>query len=158
MQEGYILGERDRDDPFTTYTPDDPGLIADLINAAVGIEAQPPATPSGLSRFFATSFPVLLLIAVWIYVMRRQGLGGRSSGGVFGFGKSKAERIEDGAVLVPLSDVAGVDEAKEDVGELVDFLRDPNRYRRLGGSIPRGVLMVGPPRHGQDITRAGHCG
>ncbi len=136
---------------FKTYAPEDPGLIGDLIESGVAIEARPPAQPGFLSRLFSAAFPVLLLIGVWIWFMRRQGVGGSGAGGVFGVGKSRAQRVEGGTVKVRLSDVAGVDEAKAEVGELVEFLEDPSRFQRLGGTVPRGVLMVGPPGTGKTL-------
>ena len=145
-----IYAERQDGRPLTTYAPDDPGLMGDLLDAGVAIEARPPPEPGFLSQLFLSMLPFLLLIAVWIYFMRRQATGAQG-GGVFGFGRSRARRIEGGQVTVRLADVAGVDEAKEEVAEIVDFLRDPSRYHQLGGAIPRGVLMVGPPGTGKTL-------
>ncbi len=146
-----ISGSRGNGERFRTYAPNDPGLIGDLVKSGVTIEAQPPPEPGLLSRLFASAFPILLLIGAWIWLLRRQGMGGRGANGAFGFGQSRARRLEGGTVNVRLNDVAGVDEAKEEVGELVEFLRDPSRFQRLGGTVPRGVLMVGPPGTGKTL-------
>ena len=151
IQDNDIFGERVNGDPFRTYAPNDPGLMGDLLDAGVRVNAVPPSEPSFLLRLFVSAFPILLLIAVFIYIMRRQGLGGQGGGNPFQFGKSNARKIDGGQVPVRLSDVAGVEEAKEDVGELVDFLRSPDKYQALGGAIPRGVLMVGPPGTGKTL-------
>ncbi len=146
-----IVGDRVDGGPFATFAPDDPGLVGDLIKANVDIDVQPPVEPSLIGRLLVSAFPILLLIGVWIWFMRRQGMAGGRGGGVFSFGKSRARRVEGDSVKVTLADVAGVDEAKEDVGELVEFLRDPSRFRKLGGNIPRGVLLVGPPGTGKTL-------
>ncbi len=142
----YTSGEH-----FMTFNPGDPGLVGDLLNHNVVITAPPPEKQGLLMQMFISWFPMLLLIAVWIFFMRSAGgLGGKNS--PFSFGKSKARMQSEDQVKVTFEDVAGADEAKEEVHEVVDFLRDPEKYRKLGGSIPRGILMVGPP--GTEIGRA----
>jgi len=134
---------------FLTYNPNDPGLIKDLLDNNVEIESRPPEQQSLLMQIFISWFPMLLLFGVLIFFMRQmQGGGGR---GALSFGKSRARMIEEDQVKVTFNDVAGVDEAKEEVGELVDFLRDPGKFQNLGGKIPRGVLMVGSPGTGKTL-------
>ncbi len=146
-----IVGSQSSGQSFRTFAPTDPGLIGDLVQSGVTIEARPAPQPGLLARLFASAFPIVLLIGAWVWLMRRQGMGGGGTTGIFGFGKSQARRVEAGAVKVRLKDVAGVEEAKEEVGELVEFLRDPSRFERLGGTVPRGVLMVGPPGTGKTL-------
>ncbi|MGI2324285.1 MULTISPECIES: ATP-dependent zinc metalloprotease FtsH [Methylococcus] len=135
---------------FSTYNPEDPHLIDDLLKNHVEIKAQPPESQSLLMQIFISWFPMLLLVAVWIFFMRQMqgGAGGR---GAMSFGKSKARLIEEDQVKVTFADVAGADEAKEDVAEMVDFLKDPSKFQKLGGKIPRGALMVGPPGTGKTL-------
>ncbi|MCV6639305.1 ATP-dependent zinc metalloprotease FtsH [Candidatus Albibeggiatoa sp. nov. NOAA] len=134
---------------FVTYNPGDNGLIGDLIKNNVQISARPPERQSLLMQIFISWFPMLLLFGILIFFMRQmQGGGGR---GALSFGKSRARMIEEDQVKVTFADVAGVDEAKEEVGELVDFLRDPGKFQKLGGKIPRGVLMVGSPGTGKTL-------
>lgn len=144
-----IIGTREDGDRFMTYAPDDPGLMADLLNSNVRVVAKPPEGQSMLTQIFISWFPMLLLIGVWIFFMRQmQGGGGR---GAMSFGKSRARLLGEDQVKVTFADVAGVEEAKDDVSELVEFLRDPSRFTKLGGKIPRGVLMVGPPGTGKTL-------
>ncbi|MGE0859419.1 MAG: ATP-dependent zinc metalloprotease FtsH [Gammaproteobacteria bacterium] len=135
-----------------TYSPetDNSPLIGTLLDNNVRIEAQPPDRQGLLMQIFISWFPFLLLIAVWIYLMRQMqgGAGGR---GALSFGKSRARLLGEDQVRVTFNDVAGVDEAKEEVKELVDFLKDPGKFQKLGGKIPRGVLMVGPPGTGKTL-------
>ncbi|WP_373019873.1 ATP-dependent zinc metalloprotease FtsH [Thiomicrorhabdus sp.] len=138
-------------DSFTTYNPGDPGLMGDLLDNHVKISAHPPEEQSVLMQIFISWFPMLLLIAVWIFFMRSVGGGMGGKGGPMSFGKSKARMLTSDQVKVTLDDVAGADEAKQEVGEIVDFLRDPTKYQNLGGNIPRGVLMVGPPGTGKTL-------
>ncbi len=145
-----IVGQRQDGRPFTSYAPDDPGLVGDLLDAGVVFDSRPAPEPGILGRLLVSLLPFLLLIGVWVWFLRRQ-MGGGAGGGPFAFGRSRARQIEGSKVSARLSDVAGVDEAKEEVGELVDFLRDPTRFQGLGGTIPRGVLMVGPPGTGKTL-------
>ena len=137
---------------FGTYTPetDNKALVGDLLENGVVIDAQPPEQQSLLMQIFISWFPMLLLIGVWIFFMRQMqgGAGGR---GALSFGKSRARLLGEDQVKVTFADVAGVDEAKEEVAELVDFLRDPAKFQKLGGKIPRGVLMVGSPGTGKTL-------
>jgi cell division protease FtsH len=132
-----------------TVTNLDRGLIGDLVNNGVKFDVKQPEPPSFLSQVFISWFPMLLLIGVWIFFMRQMQGGGK--GGAFSFGKSKARMLDEHANAVTFADVAGCDEAKEEVQELVDFLRDPTKFQKLGGRIPRGVLMVGPPGTGKTL-------
>ena len=132
-----------------TTTNLDRGLIGDLVNNGVKFDVKQPEPPSFLSQIFISWFPMLLLIGVWIFFMRQMQGGGK--GGAFSFGKSKARMLDEHQNAVTFADVAGCDEAKEEVSELVDFLRDPSKFQKLGGRIPRGVLMVGPPGTGKTL-------
>ena len=134
---------------YTTYIPvQDPKLLDNLLTKNVKVVGEPPEEPSLLASIFISWFPMLLLIGVWIFFMRQM-QGGKS--GAFSFGKSKARMLDDSANKVRFSDVAGCDEAKEDVQEVVEFLRDPSRFQRLGGHIPRGILLVGSPGTGKTL-------
>ena len=132
-----------------TTTNLDRGLIGDLVNNGVKFDVKQPEPPSFLSQIFISWFPMLLLIGVWVFFMRQMQGGGK--GGAFSFGKSKARMLDEHQNAVTFDDVAGCDEAKEEVSELVDFLRDPTKFQKLGGRIPRGVLMVGPPGTGKTL-------
>ncbi|MCA1926392.1 MAG: ATP-dependent zinc metalloprotease FtsH [Thiobacillus sp.] len=148
--EGNVLkGERSDGQRFTSYAPSDPWMVSDLLKNGVQIDAKPEEQPSFLMSLFISWFPMLLLIGVWIFFMRQMQGGGR--GGAFSFGKSRARLLDENANPVTFADVAGCDEAKEDVAELVDFLKDPSKFQKLGGRIPRGVLMVGPPGTGKTL-------
>src|SRR3982751_3076987 len=134
---------------FTTYSPSDPWLVSDLLKYGVKIEAKPEEEPSLLMNIFISWFPMLLLIGIWIFFMRQMQGGGR--GGAFSFGKSRARMMDENNNSVTFADVAGCEEAKEEVAELVEFLRDPGKFQKLGGRIPRGVLMVGQPGTGKTL-------
>lgn len=131
-----------------TFNPGDQHLIDDLLSADVQIRTTPPVQQSMLMQIFISWFPMLLLIVVWIVYMRRTQGG---AGGAGQFGKSKAKMLEEDKLTVKFADVAGCEEAKEEVSELVDFLRDPQKFQKLGGMIPRGILMVGPPGTGKTL-------
>ena len=134
---------------YVVYAPSDPWLVSDLLSSGVSVQAQPEKEPSLLMNIFVSWFPMLLLIGVWIFFMKQMQGGGR--GGAFSFGKSKAKMLNENQNAVTFVDVAGCEEAKEEVAELVDFLRDPSKFQKLGGRIPRGVLMVGSPGTGKTL-------
>ncbi|PUA19247.1 ATP-dependent zinc metalloprotease FtsH [Glaciimonas sp. PCH181] len=133
----------------TTATFLDRGLVGDLLNNGVKFDVKQPEEPSFLSQVFISWFPMILLLGVWIFFMRQMQGGGK--GGAFSFGKSKARMLDETTNTVTFADVAGCDEAKDEVSEIVDFLRDPTKFQKLGGRIPHGVLMVGPPGTGKTL-------
>ena len=144
-----IYGQRYNGDRFVSYSPGDPELVNDLVNAGVSIKAKKEEGTSLLMTIFISWFPLLLLIGVWIFFMRQmQGGGGR---GAMSFGKSRARLLTEDKNRATFADVAGVDEAKEEVQELVEFLKDPSKFQKLGGRIPRGVLMTGSPGTGKTL-------
>ncbi|HTY04793.1 MAG TPA: ATP-dependent zinc metalloprotease FtsH [Rhodocyclaceae bacterium] len=134
---------------ITSYAPPDLWMVSDLLKNNVKIVAKPEEEQSFLMNIFVSWFPMLLLIGVWVFFMRQMQGGGR--GGAFSFGKSKARMLDENSNTVTFADVAGCEEAKEEVSELVDFLRDPSKFQKLGGRIPRGVLMVGSPGTGKTL-------
>jgi cell division protease FtsH len=135
---------------FTTYSPGDDGLVGDLLDNNVEIKAAPPEKPSVLMQILINWFPLFILIGLWIFFMRQMqgGAGGR---GAMSFAKSKARMLSEDQVKVTFADMAGAEEAKEEVVEVVDFLKDPSKFQKLGGKIPKGVLMVGPPGTGKTL-------
>ena len=145
-----ISGVTSLGEEFDTYSPGDLGLMGDLLNNGVSVQATPPAKESFLKQLIISLAPILLLIGVIMYTMRSAGgaMGGKNP---MSFGKSKARLITKDEAQVTFADVAGVDEAKEEVSELVDFLSDPSKFTRVGGKIPKGVLMIGPPGTGKTL-------
>ncbi len=152
MQGREIVGKYKSGESFTTYSPetDNRAMVGDLLDHNVVIEAKPPEEQSLLLTIFINWFPLLLLVGVWVFFMRQMqgGMGGR---GAMSFGKSKARMLSEEQNKITFDDVAGVEEAKEEVGELVEFLRDPSKFQKLGGRIPKGVLMTGNPGTGKTL-------
>ncbi|MBW2940476.1 ATP-dependent zinc metalloprotease FtsH [Zhongshania aquimaris] len=149
-----ISGERNDSSRFESVRPllDDPKLIDDLLQHNVVVEGTKPERQSLWTQLLVASFPILIILAIFMFFMRQmQGGAGGGKGGPMAFGKSKARLLSEDQIKTTFADVAGVDEAKEDVQELVEFLRDPGKFQRLGGRIPRGVLMVGPPGTGKTL-------
>ncbi len=138
--------------PFSTYSPEtnNSALIGDLERGNVAIFGKPPEPPSLLGHMFVSWFPFIVLIGLWIFFMRQM-QGGGGGRGAMSFGKSKARLLGEDQINITFNDVAGVDEAKEEVAELVEFLRDPSKFQKLGGKIPSGVLMVGAPGTGKTL-------
>ncbi len=145
-----IEGTYENGESFETFSPGDPGLVKDLLDHDVGIEAGETKPRSLLLDILISWFPMLLLIGVWIFFMRQM-QGGGTGRGAMSFGKSKARLMGEDQIKVTFNDVAGVEEAKDEVSELVEFLRDPAKFQKLGGKIPRGVLMIGQPGTGKTL-------
>ena len=148
-----ISAERTDGSSFETIRPmvEDPKLMDDLLAHNVVVEGKQPEQQSVWTQLLVASFPILLILAVFMFFMRQMQGGGGGRGGPMSFGKSKAKLLGEDQITTTFADVAGVDEAKEDVQELVEFLRDPSRFQKLGGRIPRGVLMVGQPGTGKTL-------
>jgi len=149
-----IHGERRDGSFFETVRPasnDDTAIIDEMISHGVEVQSRQPDQPSIWTQLFVAAFPILIILGVFMFFMRQMQGGGGGSKGPMSFGKSKARLLSEDQITTTFKDVAGVDEAKEDVEELVDFLRDPGKYQRLGGKIPRGVLMVGQPGTGKTL-------
>ena len=148
--EGKVIkGEKKSGEKFVTYPAPDLWMVSDLLKNGVSIQAKPEEEQGFLMQVFISWFPMLLLIGVWIFFMRQMQGGGR--GGAFSFGKSRARLLDESNNQVTFADVAGCEEAKEEVKELVEFLRDPGKFQKLGGRIPRGVLLVGSPGTGKTL-------
>ncbi|MDP4908610.1 MAG: ATP-dependent zinc metalloprotease FtsH [Burkholderiaceae bacterium] len=143
----YVTPDAGR--PYTLTSPGDLWMVSDLMKAGVQVSGKAREEPSFLMSIFVSWFPMLLLIGVWVFFMRQMQGGGK--GGAFSFGKSRARMLDESTNAITFADVAGCDEAKQDVQELVDFLRDPTKFQKLGGHIPRGVLMVGSPGTGKTL-------
>ncbi|TVP55498.1 MAG: AAA family ATPase, partial [Halomonadaceae bacterium] len=150
----HIEGVTQDNTRFETVRPQVPDnqLMGDLFSNNVEVIGSEPSTQSLWTQLLVASFPILIIIALFIFFMRQmQGGAGGGGKGPMSFGKSKAKLMSEDQIKTTFNDVAGVDEAKEDVKELVDFLRDPSKFQRLGGHIPKGVLMVGPPGTGKTL-------
>jgi cell division protease FtsH len=145
-----VHGKTQEGKEFSTYAPNDLWMVNDLLKYNVIVEAKPEQQRSVLLEIFMSWFPMILLIGVWIFFMRQM-QGGGKGGGPFSFGKSKARQLDESSNQTTFADVAGCDEAKEEVTELVDFLKEPTKFQKLGGRIPRGVLLVGPPGTGKTL-------
>jgi cell division protease FtsH len=151
IEDHIVEGTRLDGSNFITHTPpDDPKMLDDLLSNNVVVKVKSPGQQSLLMQIFISWFPMLLLIGVWIFFMRQM-QGGGGGRGAMSFGKSKARLLGEDQIKTTFADVAGVEEAKEEVGELVEFLREPSKFQRLGGKIPRGILMVGAPGTGKTL-------
>ena len=151
IQGQKVSGLKGSGEKFQVYTPNDPKLIDTLLKKGVQVNAEPPDESPWYMTLMLSWFPMLLLIGVWIFFMRQMQGGGGGGRGAMSFGRSKARLINEETAKVTFDDVAGVDEAKEELSEVVDFLREPRKFTRLGGRIPKGVLLVGSPGTGKTL-------
>ncbi|WP_449243131.1 ATP-dependent zinc metalloprotease FtsH [Desulfovibrio sp.] len=151
IQGQKITGSMGGDKRFSTFAPEDPTLVATLIKNKVEVTAEPQEEAPWYMTLLVSWFPMLLLIGVWVFFMRQMQGGGSGGRGAMSFGRSRARLINEQSAKVTFEDVAGVDEAKEELQEIVDFLREPKKFTRLGGRIPKGVLLVGPPGTGKTL-------
>jgi cell division protease FtsH len=151
INDNNLTGTTAQGKKFTTYAPTDPWLVSDLLKNNVIVDAKPKEKQSLFMSIFISWFPMILLVGVWIFFMKQMQGGGGKGGGPFSFGKSKAKQLDKTNNKTTFADVAGCDEAKEEVAEIVEFLREPSKFHKLGGKIPRGVLMVGPPGTGKTL-------
>ena len=151
IEDRNINGRTENDLPFSTYIPSMPeAALNQLVQNGVDVKGRAPEQPSLLMNIFVSWFPIILFIGVWIFFMRQM-QGGGGGRGAMSFGRSRARLLGEDQIKVTFADVAGVEEAKEEVSELVEFLRDPAKFQNLGGRIPRGVLMVGQPGTGKTL-------
>ena len=150
IQGQKVTGTTGDNQRFSTYAPEDPDLVQTLMNKNVQVTAKPTDDSPWYITLLVSWFPMLLLIGVWIFFMRQM-QGGGGGGKAFSFGRSKAKMFTEENTKVTFADVAGVDEAKEELTEVVEFLSNPKKFTRLGGRIPKGVLLVGPPGTGKTL-------
>ena len=148
LQGEEINGEQKEGQPFKSYAPQDPDLIKLLQRKGVEITAKPKDDSPWYTTLLVSWLPMLVLVGIWIFFMRQMQSGG---GKAMSFGKSRARLMTESSVKVTFKDVAGIEEAKEEVAEIIEFLKDPKKFTRLGGRIPKGVLLVGAPGSGKTL-------